>query len=552
MASPVRRDDSAFLQLRKRIPADVLAGAKGRAFVIELPAVGSKPAVTVSAKLAAEVKLSLRTADPAEAKVRMASVTAALGAVVDGIRKGPVALTHMQIVALSGDVYQAFVAQWEAEPDSPDRWAAFKAFSRAIREGRLGAAPTVTLDDAKAIEAAVTAFGHDLTAGVDALPREASSAAVDAAMEFRFGWLTDWTLIRRGLVVDRETRAKLIREVDKASNDAAWRLKRAADGDYAPDPKSGRFPVFEDAKPGVTLPELFERWRAETKPAGSTITTTRGIVAKLDKHVGGGRVADITAKQVVAWKDALLASGAVSPRTVSETYLAMMRALFTWGVKNRLLRENPAKDVRVTVRAQAGTSKLPYDDGEVARLLVLARSAKRPAFRWLPWLAAATGARIGELAQAWGSNVVTVDGVTVLRIVPAPDAGSLKTESSERTVPLHSALIAEGFMDYVREKGDGPLFYKRSSGREGTRHASKGVANHLSEWVREQGFTDPRKAPNHALRHWWKSAAFRAGVADSIADHLQGHASPSVASRYRHFDVPTLAKAVEAIPLPVR
>ena len=549
MASPVVRDDSAFLQFRKRIPADVLAKARGRRIVVELPAVGVKPAVTILSRLAPEVKFSLRTADPSEAKVRMASATATLGTVLDGIRQGPKPLTHKQLVALSGDVYRAFLDHYGDQPDGVDRWSAFKAFSRAIREGRIGLAPTASLEEAESIEKAVKLFGADLTAGINTLPR--GEAKTDA-LELRFGFLATWTLMRHSLTVDAETRAKLILEVDRASTDAAWRLKRAAEGDYSPDPKEQRFPAFEEAKPAVTLARLFDRWVAETKPAPSTLMTTRGIVTKLNRHIGGATVGSITTEQIVAWKDALLASGEVAPKTVNATYLAMMSALFNWGVTNSILKANPAKGVKVAAKAQAGTSMLPYSDDEVARLLTLARLEERPAYRWLPWLAAATGARIGELAQAWGANIETVHGVPVLHIRPAPDAGTLKTESSERTVPLHPALITEGFLTFAASKGSGPLFYGRSSGRPATRHASKGTANHLSTWIREQpGFDDPRKAPNHALRHWWKTAAFRAGVPDSIADFLQGHRSPSVASKYRHFDIPTLGKAVAAVPIPL-
>ena len=57
---------------------------------------------------------------------------------------------------------------------------------------------------------------------------------------------------------------------------------------------------------------------------------------------------------------------------------------------------------------------------------------------------------------------------------------------------------------------------------------------------------------NHALRHWWKTAAMRAQISDSVADAVQGHAPNSVAGRYRHFDVLTLRRAVEVIPLPPR
>lgn len=72
----------------------------------------------------------------------------------------------------------------------------------------------------------------------------------------------------------------------------------------------------------------------------------------------------------------------------------------------------------------------------------------------------------------------------------------------------------------------------------------------MAEWIREQGFRDPRKAPNHAFRHWWKSTAARIGMQDSLADAIQGHAGHSVASTYRHFDLETLARGVASIPVP--
>jgi len=170
--------------------------------------------------------------------------------------------------------------------------------------------------------------------------------------------------------------------------------------------------------------------------------------------------------------------------------------------------------------------------------------------RWLPWLAALSGARIGELAQLWGEEIKIENGVHFVQIKAAPDGGSLKTPNSERKVPLHPVLIEDGFLDFVKAQGPGPLFYLRSSGDPNKRHASKALSNHVAEWIREQGFRDPRKAPNHAFRHWWKSTAARVDMQDSLADAIQGHTGHSVASTYRHFDLETLARGVAAIPVP--
>lgn len=103
-----------------------------------------------------------------------------------------------------------------------------------------------------------------------------------------------------------------------------------------------------------------------------------------------------------------------------------------------------------------------------------------------------------------------------MKIAPAEDGGSLKNEGSERDVFIHLALLKRGFLEFVKSRGDGPLFYgrgrtkSRPSASPGRRHTSKGVANHLAKWIRENGFTDKRKAPNRAFRHWFKTACQRA------------------------------------------
>jgi hypothetical protein len=77
------------------------------------------------------------------------------------------------------------------------------------------------------------------------------------------------------------------------------------------------------------------------------------------------------------------------------------------------------------------------------------------------------------------------------------------------------------------------------------------VANHLAAWIRANGFKDKRKAPNHAFRHWFKSACQKVGVLDSVADAIQGHAGRrGEADDYRHSGVAVMAAAIAQIPVP--
>ena len=65
------------------------------------------------------------------------------------------------------------------DPGSPENWAAFKAFNRAAREGRLAGLPPIT---------------HEM-------PQDPESDDKNG-MEARIGQLTSWVLTKNGLSVD--------------------------------------------------------------------------------------------------------------------------------------------------------------------------------------------------------------------------------------------------------------------------------------------------------------------------------------------------------------
>ena len=71
---------------------------------------------------------------------------------------------------------------------------------------------------------------------------------------------------------------------------------------------------------------------------------------------------------------------------------------------------------------------------------------------WLPLLALFTGARLNELSSLRASDVAhnEIIGTQCIFIKAERRAGKrLKTEQSERFVPLHPQLVAAGFLEYV-------------------------------------------------------------------------------------------------------
>jgi hypothetical protein len=85
MSSPVRRDGSSFPCLRKRVPSDVLAKARGMTLHIPVGEVIAK----VRVGSAGEIKVSLRTRDPREAKERQSKALAYLDDLWKSLREGP-------------------------------------------------------------------------------------------------------------------------------------------------------------------------------------------------------------------------------------------------------------------------------------------------------------------------------------------------------------------------------------------------------------------------------------------------------------------------------
>jgi integrase len=463
----------------------------------------------VAAKIGSEVYFSLRTSDPSSVKRRQAADIDQLEAHFQTLRTGLQPLSHKDRVAFSGLVYLEFVKRFEHHPGSPWVWEVFK-----------------------------DGFDEDVLSGPEGVSEW-------------FGEFIDSLALREGFVPDPESRRAIAKEVARAFIEAASRLERNANGDYSPDPAAARFPPWEKNKPNasaVSIHDVFQRWQKERKPSASTISTWRGCVAGFVAHLGHDDMARVTRADVLAWKNALIDRD-LSPETINGGHLATLITLYGFAVANDLVPGNPADGVKVLQKRRAGASQLPCEEPEVARILSLSQREKLPYRRWFPWLLALIGARVGEVAQLWGRRIVVEDGIPSMRIAPAEDGGSLKNEGSERTVPIHRAIIGQGFLDFLASKGDGPLFYHRRAA--GQKHPSKGVGNHLAEWIREQGFTDKRKAPNHAFRHWFKTACMSEGILDSLADAIQGHAgNQGEARRYRHGHTRTMVEAIARLKVP--
>jgi len=525
--------------------------------------------MVVTATFGGVVKFSLRTNDRLLAANRNSAAVQQLGTYYQGLRNGPRSLTHKETIAYAGEVYRHLVERFEDNPGSPQVWEAVKAFNRAVQERRLITSLPLTPGTVeKHLEAAQEAFGTVLTDGVNARPQGAVEAA--ESLETRFGWLVDWTLAKHALIIDDESRLRLLVASSQASTHAAWALKRNAQGDYSPDPAAQRFPAIESTKKApapkasstepVSMKGLFSGWWNEAKATGRKASTHKGYSKSVNyfvDHLGHDDASQVTPEHIIDFKNARLATintrtnQPINPKTVKDNDLAALRSVFDWAVTNKKLPSNPVDNITIRLGRRQVLRTKGFTDEEAQALLEAAENLKpgdeRPktfaAKRWAPWLCAYTGARIGEMMQLRKEDVRKVGKHWTIHITP--EAGTVKSDQV-RDVVLHEHLLAKGFPEFVQGCADGHLFVTPAENGD-VLGPLQGVKNRVSETARET-VKDTKVQPNHGWRHRFKTIARSVGMDGRVTDAIQGHAPRTAGDDYGDITVEAIARAMAIFP----
>lgn len=335
-------------------------------------------------------------------------------------------------------------------------------------------------------------------------------------------------------------------------------IKRAR-GDYSADAYALQFPQFDNSRDTGHGPwQLFELWVSAVKPAPATVNRWRGVFMQLGTEFAGRSAGSVTPEEAQAWTDTLTTTER-SAATVRDVWVVAARTVFAWAVKRKYTKQNPFKTAHVSVpRKKTSRPYKAFNTEEIEIILRAARTvtdtdtASNMARRWVPWLCAYTGARVGEIMQLRGLDVVEQDSVQVIAITP--QAGTVKTGMG-RAVPLHEHLLEQGFLDFVASRRKGPLFYNPSNAEPPESAATNPrkprasrARERLAAWIRGLGISDKEVRPNHAWRHSFKQIAARKGIPDGMSDYITGHAPATVARGYGAPTVNDMAEALKIFP----
>jgi integrase len=371
----------------------------------------------------------------------------------------------------------------------------------------------------------------------------------DARAEFR-GSALEWVRIKppsklEFCNLDAET-ATAIRELilGKYPELAGGVIERGGLGTYVHHQRSDSpAPARNSVSPRepVTFESIIETWIKENKPREGSIKHFRGNMQQLGRWLGHTNMTRITREKLIEYKEYLL--DVKKSITTVKNHLLVIKTLFAFAFNNGKIAINPAAQVPTP---SADSDRRPFTEEERRLILTEARKAE-PVIRWTNWISHFNGARLSEITEAHKRDIEVMSDIVVLRIrKDNRTAGQdVKTKPSIRRVPLHSAIIREGFLGYWNSIPDGSLFPNPKKLNR---------SRVMGEWLRGIGITD-RNAVFHSHRHSFIDLAremvngeMRIPIEPRRA--ITGHANGAADADYGIFPISTLAALIERIPDP--
>jgi len=493
-----------------------------------------------------EEKLFLPDLPEQEAKIEYTTWLNRVEGQIKGIRalrRGePQALTRAQAHALAGEWRAWFIARYKES--EPGQWTA--ALHAMIERMDVLIPEKLEQPDLDAM-----LMLNDPVVRVGIRPMIADKAE------------TAQFLATKGLNLAANSYSLFLDHVAEHYVEALLLLRRPEKIESQPSDLARQYPQLIHSKTlsgqGITAWTLFEMWVKEAKPAASTVNRWRGVFLELKDHFKDQSADAFREDEARQWARSLV-TDTRSPETVSAIYITAARRVFAWGVEHKHITSNPFKEVKVTVPAKVlHRETKAFTPEEYTAILQTARAVDpgtntfKAAKRWMPWLCAYTGARAGEIAQLRAVDVIPHrNGFWTLRLTP--EAGTMKMKKA-RTVPLHEHIIAQGFLDFVASRANGPLFYNGDRNGDADsdptnpkRPRAVKTRERLAAWVRELGVVDSELSPNHAWRHTFKQIAERHGISERISDAITGHAPATVGRAYGSPTIEDMAAGLAKFP----
>lgn len=537
MSGPWRHPKSGIFYFRRDTPSD-LKRAKSR-----LKALGIK--------YRGEVHRSLQTRDPKEAQRRYPKVRDAVDSVWESWRQtlagAPPALTHTDMAAMVGEVTRRFVDSHKATPEFTPPPPPLQVPPAHYFGQHTSAALEAVSDEERADF--LQFLKRFLWASDEQRDELSRKLLADYAQSGRFGYfITDIApALAEGLKQQVAPEAQAVKDeygkpitaVDEAQlnllmlsqlAEARGGLEQTLGLDYRElnqlEERLRALPPFEaTARKAATKTTTFtniideEEKRSRDKDSlmaarrgksAATLKKYRRIANEFATYRHSENATTITPGEVSRWMDHLFKAEPRPSRTTVRDKGAALQAICKWGQRQSSgqLYPNglPLEHLHLPEKEEVNSAKRTYSLAQAQAILKASRKETKAERRWVPWLMAYSGMRVGEAAQLRPEDFERIEGHWFAHI-KAEGERTTKTHKG-RWVPIHSAVIAEGILEFAKAaKPNAPLFPARTQGN-------------LSEWIHGVALKGDTQIPpaNHGFRHLFRDLCRRYRL-DHEAEH---------------------------------
>lgn len=327
----------------------------------------------------------------------------------------------------------------------------------------------------------------------------------------------------------------------------------------------GRAGEYETAK------DLFIGWLGEDPDVAAVTSQIAGSFrADLPSYPANATkrraYRDLSIKERIAKARADADPLTVSVQTANGNYLDPLRGIFDWAKSTGRVENNPFSGI--TVMAGKGgarrRTRADFTEEQLSKLLsapVFTGSAGERGEKlyrpgsirvddwryWLPLMAMFSGARLNELCGLQVADFDIEDGIDFFHIRAVAEHQRLKTEASERKVPVHRWLIDLGLLDHVegmRTANEERLFPTLRPGPRG--HLSHTPSKFFGRLI-DKMLGEAAPVVFHSFRHTFITKMREAGVPREVRTALVGHEDDSTHEGYGAEPMKRLNGGVQAV-----
>ncbi|GEA59606.1 site-specific integrase [Vibrio comitans] len=215
----------------------------------------------------------------------------------------------------------------------------------------------------------------------------------------------------------------------------------------------------------------------------------------------------------------------LSARTIRGV-IQKMSTFCSWCVNHGYINTNHFHKLE-TLPPKSDDIRLEFNDEQLSSIFRMSDytscNFKHNYYYWIPLLLRLTGARLNELCQLWCQDIQLIDNVWCIVIHEKYYGQRVKNVQSARIIPIHSALLERGFIEFVQSLNTERVFdeLKLFNGYY-SHNASKWFSRRRTKLGLGKGLDA------HSFRHSCAAELKRNGVSTVLIEELLGHRHNSI------------------------